>query len=225
MKEKNDHRNKFSNLSNWKEEAWKKKNQGFNGIRIRNLRDTGAMLYQLSYEATHCERGRLIEFISSREEWNDVKYIWNNSYLNCGCKWKWRIIIAVNFPIYAIGFQFKQLVEHRTGIAEVTGSNPVEAQIFFFFQASSFRLLKLENLLRWSFFTFIYNRSSNMNYFIYTSHHFTPHGKIRTQLIDLAPNMWLHSSVGRASHRYRGGHGFESRWSPDFFSGFFFPVA
>ena len=27
----------------------------------------------------------------------------------------------------------------------------------------------------------------------------------------------LHSSVGRASHRYRGGHGFESRWSPDFF--------
>ena len=26
-----------------------------------------------------------------------------------------------------------QLVEHRTGIAEVTGSNPVEALIFFFF--------------------------------------------------------------------------------------------
>ena len=42
-----------------------------------------------------------------------------------------------------------QLVEHRTGIAEVTGSNSVEALIFFlFFQASSFQLLKLENLLR-----------------------------------------------------------------------------
>ena len=27
------------------------KNQGFNGIRTRDLRDTGAMLYQLSYEA------------------------------------------------------------------------------------------------------------------------------------------------------------------------------
>ena len=38
-----------------------------------------------------------------------------------------------------------QLVEHRTGIAEVTGSNPVEALIFW---ASSFPLLKLENLLR-----------------------------------------------------------------------------
>ena len=42
------------------------------------------------------------------------------------------------------------LTPHRTGIAEVTGSNPVEALIFFFFffQASSFQLLKLENLLR-----------------------------------------------------------------------------
>ena len=38
-----------------------------------------------------------------------------------------------------------QLVEHRTGIAEVTGSNPVEALIFF--QAFSFQLLKLVNLL------------------------------------------------------------------------------
>ena len=42
-----------------------------------------------------------------------------------------------------------QLVEHRTSIAEVTGSSPVEALIFFFFfffffQASSFQLLKLE---------------------------------------------------------------------------------
>ena len=62
-------------------------------------------------------------------QWNDVKFIWNNSYLYCSCrwKWKWRVIIAVII------------------------------------------------------------------------------------------NVWLHSSVGRASHRYRGGHGFESRWSPDFF--------
>ena len=48
----------ISNLSNWKAEAWK--NQGFNGIRTRDLRDTGAMLYQ----ATHWERGEFIEFIS-----------------------------------------------------------------------------------------------------------------------------------------------------------------
>ena len=40
-----------------------------------------------------------------------------------------------------------QLVEHCTGVAEVMGLNPVEALIVFF-QASSFQLLKLENLLR-----------------------------------------------------------------------------
>ena len=40
---------------------------------------------------------------------------------------------------------------------------------------------------------------------------------IWTQQIDLAPNVWLHSSVGRASHRYRGGHGFKFRWSLDVF--------
>ena len=42
------------------------KNQGFTGIRTLDLRDTGAVLYQLSYEVTHWERGQFIEFISSR---------------------------------------------------------------------------------------------------------------------------------------------------------------
>ena len=40
LKVKSDHRSKFSNLSYLKEE---------------DLLDTGAMLYQLSYEATHWE--------------------------------------------------------------------------------------------------------------------------------------------------------------------------
>ena len=99
MKVKNDHRSKFSNLSNWKEEAWKK-NQGFNGIRTRDLR--------------------------------------------------------------------------LAGKAEVTGSNPVEALIFFF-QASSFQLLKLENLLRWSFSTFnvlIANSETYGRYARYATIHF-----------------------------------------------------
>ena len=60
MKVKNGHRSKFSNLNNWK--AWKK-NQGLNGIRTRDLRVTGALLYQLSYEATHLERSQFIYII------------------------------------------------------------------------------------------------------------------------------------------------------------------
>ena len=94
---KND-RSKFPTLSNWKEEAWK--NQGFNGIRTPDLRDTGAMLCQMSYDGSH----------HGRYELNKL-----TSLPMCG-------FIA-------------QLVEHRTGIAEVRGSNPVEALIFsgFFF--------------------------------------------------------------------------------------------
>ena len=41
------------------------KSQGFNGTGTRDLRDTSAMLHQLSYEATHWERGQFVEFISS----------------------------------------------------------------------------------------------------------------------------------------------------------------
>ena len=90
---------------------------GFNGIQTRDLRDTGAMLYQLSYEATHWERGQFVEFISSQQ-----------------------IGLAPNVWLHSsVG-----RASHR--IAEFTGSNPVEALIFF--QASSFQLLKLENLLR-----------------------------------------------------------------------------
>ena len=63
MKVKNDHRSIFSTGKKKPEKI-----QGFNGIRTCDLRDTGAMLYQLSYEATHWERGQFIEFISSREE-------------------------------------------------------------------------------------------------------------------------------------------------------------
>ena len=44
LKVKSDHCSKFSNLCNWKEEAWKK-TPGFNGIRTRDLRDTGAVYY------------------------------------------------------------------------------------------------------------------------------------------------------------------------------------
>ena len=58
MKVRSDHRSEFSNLCNWKLEE-PEKNSGFHGIRTRDLRVTVAMLYQLSYEATHWEQGQL----------------------------------------------------------------------------------------------------------------------------------------------------------------------
>ena len=129
---KNDHRSKFSNVSNWKEEAWK--NQGFNGIRTRDLCDSGAMLYQLSYEATHSERGQFIDLPHN---------VWLHSSVGRASH------------RYRRGHGF----ESRWSLD--------------FFKASSFQLLTLENLLRWSFFTLIYNRSSNMwitSYILHNSH-------------------------------------------------------
>ena len=112
IKVKNDHRSKFSNLSNWKEEAWK--NEGFSGIRTHDLLNTGEMLYQLSYEAPMC------------------------------------------------GF-IAQLVD----IAEVMGSNPVEAFIFF-------RLL-LSNCLNWKIYCdhhdFFRVLSNCLNWKIYRNDH------------------------------------------------------
>ena len=42
---------------------------------------------------------------------------------------------------------------------------------------------------------------------------------------ELTSSQWLDSSVGRAPHRYRRGHGFESRTSLNLFSGFNFTTA
>ena len=43
------------------------------GLEPVTAANTGAMLYQLSYEATHWERGQFIEFIFSRaEKWCEV---------------------------------------------------------------------------------------------------------------------------------------------------------
>ena len=101
MKVKSDHRSKFSNLSNWKEEAWKKirASTGFEPV-------TSAIPVRCSTNwAMKPHIGSEVNLLSSYlpVQWNDVKFIWNNSYLYCGCKWKWRVIIAVNFPIWATG--------------------------------------------------------------------------------------------------------------------------
>ena len=126
----------------------------------------------------------------SREEWNDVNFIWNNSYLNCGCGRKCRMIIAVNF-------QFKQLERKSLKNSRLQRDwNPWPPQ---------YRCDALPTEL-WS-----HTSGARSNYWGLVS---------REKWNDV----WLHSSVGRASHRYRAGHGFESRWSPDFL-GFFFPIA
>ena len=101
-----------------------------------------------------------------------------------------------------------EMVEHCTGITVVMGLNPVEALIFF-------RLLP-SNCLNWKIDCDDHSSPSSTIAVQYIFHTISLHRKIWTQQIDLAPkHVWLHSSVGRASHQYHGCHGFESRWSPD----------
>ena len=90
----------------------------------------------------------------SRGEWIDVKYIRNNSYLNFGCRWKWRMI-AVNLKkpekmqgfdgirtcdLCDTGAMFYQL-SYDEGTHWELGSNPVDDPDFF-------RLL-LANCFNW----------------------------------------------------------------------------
>ena len=159
---------------------------------------------------------------------------WNSCFLeNTQKMLKWRMIITVNFPMQAIG---KKKPEKKN-----QGFNGIRTRDL---PDTSAMLYQLSYDVK-----YIWNI-----YFIYTSHHFTPHGRYELTKLASLPTcvanisyiphiislltgdmnslnwshsqpVWLHSSVGRASHRYRGGHGFESRWSLDFFSGFFFPIA
>ena len=127
MKVKNDHRSKFSNLRNWREEAWK-----ISGLqRDSNPWPPRNQCDQLSCEATHKERGQFVEVISPRA----VK--WCEIYL----KGRYELNKLTSLPM--CGFTAK-LVEHRTGFAEVTGSNSVEALIFF--------RLRPSNCLNWKIY-------------------------------------------------------------------------
>ena len=105
MKVMNDHRSKFSNLSNWKEEAWKSGLQWDSNPWPPRYRCVALPTELWS----HTLGARSIYWAHiSREEWNDVKYMKSSIW------------------------------------SEVTGSNPVEALIFF-------RLL-LSNCLNWKIY-------------------------------------------------------------------------
>ena len=87
----------------------------------------------------------------------DLKYIWNSSYFNCGCKWKWRIIIAANCQFKQLGRRSLKKIRALSGFEPVTSAKyrcdalPTELIhwergqfIEFISSRSSFLLLKLE---------------------------------------------------------------------------------
>ena len=123
-------------LKKKKKKKKKKKNQGFNGIRTRDLRDTGALpteLWVMVFTAMITLHFHLQP---------QYKYeLFHINFTSFHCTGRYELNKLTSLPM--CGF-IAQLVEHRTGIAEVTGSNPVEALIFF-------RLL-LSNCLNWKIY-------------------------------------------------------------------------
>ena len=125
MKVKSDHRSKFSNLSNWKKKP--EKNQGFNGFEpVTFFQASSFQLLKLE----NLLRWSLFTFIYNRS--TNMNYFIYTTSLHCTGRYELNKLTSLP----RCGF-IAQLVEHRTGITEVTGSNPVEALIFFFRLLSS----------------------------------------------------------------------------------------
>ena len=159
------------------------------------------MLYQLSYEATHWERGQFIEFMSpmrSEMTWSiyEIIHIWTVA-VDESEEWSSQLI-----------FQFKQLERKSLKKSGLQRDSNLTHDL-----RDTGAMICSTN---WAMKPHGIGSEVNLLFHIYfTSFHSSR--EIWTQQIDLAPNVWLHSSVGRASPRYRGGHRFESRWSLDFF--------
>ena len=125
MKVKNDRRSKFSNSSNWREEAWKK-------IRPFRLLHSNCLNWKI-----YCDDHSSLSSTTAVQ-------IWIISYTSHHFTPHGRYELNKLTSLPMCGF-IAQLVEQRTSNAEVTGSNPVEALTFFF------RLL-LSNCLNWKIY-------------------------------------------------------------------------
>ena len=133
----------------------------------------------------------------------DVKHIWN-SYLNCSYGRKWRMIIAAIF-------QFKQLERRSLKKSGFRDSNPWPPR---------YRCDALPTELR----SHTLGARWNMNYFIYTSRHFTPHGQHELNKLTSLPMCGFVAQL--VEHRIviaevTGSNPIEAL----IFSSFFFPIA
>ena len=140
----------------------------------------------------------------------------------CGCRWNWRVIIAVNFQFKQLKGRSLKTIRASTRFEAVTSAIPVRYStnwaVKLHFRSEVNLLINVPMYLRITNVLLLlpmYLRSTICISYIF--HIILLHGKTWSQQIDLAPNVWLPPSVGRASHRYRGGHEFEFRWSPDIF--------
>ena len=85
----------------------------------RSCRWKWGMIFAVNFQFKQLGARSIYWVHISREESNDLKYIWNNRSLNCGCRWKWRMIWSSQLI-----FQFKQL--RRRSLKKVRASTGFE---------------------------------------------------------------------------------------------------
>ena len=178
MKVKCDHRSKFSNLSNWKEEAWKQSGP---------QRDSNPWPPRYRCDVLPTElwshtlgAGQFIEFMSpvwSKMMWSiyEIIHIWT-AVVDESEEWSSQLI-----------FQFKQLerrslkkIRASTGFEPVTSAIPVRCSTNWAMKphiGSEVNLL-ISYLLYW---VHIYNRSTKYELFYKKLHIISLHEKIWTQ--------------------------------------------
>ena len=111
-----------------------------------------------------------------------------------------------------------QLVEHCSGIAEIMGSNPAQAWIFF--KPSFHYYLSSVHNCEDRYHIHVVIRISNIHSCLFTT------SRVYLEPTQCPASSWLVSSVGEALHPYRRGLGFKSCISPNlFFSGLPFTTA
>ena len=101
-----------------------------------------------------------------------------------------------------------QLVEHRTGIAEVMGSNAVEALIFFRLLLSNCLIGKFTAMVTLHFHL-LPEYKYELFHIYFTS--FPCTGRYKLNKLTLLPMGGFLAQLAEHPNRYRGGHGFEFR--------------
>ena len=91
---KSDHRSKFFNLGSWKEEACKIS-------WLQRVSNPWPPRYQVRCSTNWDVKPHVRSKLYLPVQWNDMKYIWN-SHMYCGCRWKWRVIIAVHSVLLSV---------------------------------------------------------------------------------------------------------------------------
>ena len=151
-----------------RKEAWKKI-QDFNGVWTRDLPITGAMLYQLSYEATDVGSRSIVgSYVPVKEmSVNDIR---NKSYMNCGNEMKMKKWSSQWTQFMHLRKEAWKKFRTSTGFEPVTSRLPVRCSTNWAMKPLTLGAgqLWVHNMFPWKkWVLMIYEINHNVIYFIY----------------------------------------------------------